>query len=124
MSRHPIQPLEMDDKGVLRFKVNAIVRHLLDHGGIDLNKIAMLRFSREDQEQFAQLIGYSHSGAYDLGYMSGQVLDAAQAMFDGSPSEAEARLEVVENRLAAVQEKLRDGVAELYGVHPGNEARQ
>ena len=29
--KHPIQPLEKKD-GVLRFKQNAIVRHLLDHG--------------------------------------------------------------------------------------------
>ena len=38
----PIQPLIEDEHGVVRFKPNAIVQHLLDHGGIDLNQIAAL----------------------------------------------------------------------------------
>lgn len=37
----PMQPVELDDQGVIRFRSNAIVRHLLDHGGIDLNKLAI-----------------------------------------------------------------------------------
>lgn len=45
MKKHPIQPLEKDDDGVVRFKENAIVKHLLDHGDIDMNKIAILDFS-------------------------------------------------------------------------------
>ena len=47
MPRHPIQPLELDGEGVLRFKRNAIVCYLLDNGGIDMNKLAMLDFPRE-----------------------------------------------------------------------------
>ena len=56
--KHPIQPLAPDERGTLRFKPNAIVRWLLDEGPFDLNQIAMKQFSVEDQEQFAQLIGY------------------------------------------------------------------
>lgn len=68
--RHPIQPLVWDKHKVLRFKQNKIVRYLLDNGGIDLNQIAILGFSKEDQEQFAQLIGYSVGGFFDLDYVS------------------------------------------------------
>ena len=73
IKKHPIQPLEIDDKGVLRFKRNEIVRYLLDNGNIDLNKLSVLDFTREDKEQFVQLIGYSHSGSLDLEYVSDEV---------------------------------------------------
>ncbi len=66
----PMQPVALDDEGGVRFRKNAIGRHLLDHGGIDLNQIACLGFSREDHEQFAQLIGYSVSGYHELSYVS------------------------------------------------------
>lgn len=66
----PMQPVAKDDHGVVRFRANAIVRHLLDHGGIDLNQIARLDFSQEDREQLAQLIGYSISGYHELSYVS------------------------------------------------------
>jgi hypothetical protein len=66
----------------LRFKANAIVRHLLDNGGIDLNAIAMLSFSQEDREQFAQLIGYSLSGFGELSYVSDETYNAADKSVD------------------------------------------
>ena len=47
MSKHPIQPL-VENKGVIRFKENKIVSHLLYNGGIDLNQIAVLDFSKEE----------------------------------------------------------------------------
>lgn len=62
MSKHPIQPLEDDGKGVIRFKANAIVTFLLNEGGFDMNDLAVKDFSREDGEQFAQLIGYHYGG--------------------------------------------------------------
>ena len=66
--KHPNQPLYRDDRNVLRFKQNHIVRFLLDHGPHDLNSLARMNFEREDRVQFAQLIGYSLSGFGDLGY--------------------------------------------------------
>lgn len=78
-AKHPMQPVEMVDK-VLRFKENAIVRHLLDNGGIDLNKIARLNFTDEDREQFAQLIGYSVSGYHELSYVSDESAAKASAL--------------------------------------------
>ena len=56
----PIQPMELDESGTLRFKENKIVRALLDtHPKMDMIMIATLPFSVEDQRQFNQLIGCS-----------------------------------------------------------------
>lgn len=74
---HPIQPLMLDKQGVYRFKPNAIVRYLLDNGGIDLNKLACLDFSDNDREQFAQLIGYSLRGFGELHYVSNKTYNKA-----------------------------------------------
>ena len=77
MSKHPIQPIEVDAHGVSRFKENKIVRFLLEAGPFDLNQLAYMNFSREDREQFAQLIGYSVSGFGDLSYASKDVVATA-----------------------------------------------
>ena len=66
---HPQQPIRNVDQGVERFRANAIVRYLLDNGGIDLNDLAVMPFPREDLIQFAQLIGYSVSGFGELNYV-------------------------------------------------------
>lgn len=113
---HPIQPLVKDEHGVVRFKENAIVRYLLDAGGSDMNKLAVMPFSREDREQFAQLIGYSHSGAFNLSYMSAEVLDAAERMDHEGVTELEARNAHLRETIDSVKAKLRAGIGELYDV--------
>lgn len=68
--RHPIQPVEWDGKGVLRFKQNNIVRYLLDvvaaKAGFNLNDLHRMSeqagFTKYDWDQFNQLTGYSVSG--------------------------------------------------------------
>ena len=60
---HPIQPAALDQDGVLRFKSNAIVTKLLADGPFNMNDIARWDVPDQDREQFAQLIGYSVSGA-------------------------------------------------------------
>lgn len=118
--KHPIQPLVEDSKGVVRFKKNQIVSDLLDFAqerGFGLHEIARGKYEREDREQFAQLIGYSHSGAGDLGYVSDEVWQAALAMQDGS-TELEARNAYLRERLKTIQDGMRNTIAELYGVHP------
>jgi len=88
---HPMQPVHLDEHGVIRFRKNVIVDVLVDrdsergrvypdfpartNGG--LNWISMQDFSQEDQEQLAQLIGYSVSGYHELDYVSDE--SAAQA---------------------------------------------
>ena len=74
--KHPRQPIVTDEHGVKRFKQNAIVRELLDRATaakiMDMNAIALMNFSDEDRQQFAQLIGYSVSGYSELSYVSEQ----------------------------------------------------
>ena len=118
MAKHPIQPLVKDDHGVVRFKENALVRYLLDHGGLDMNKLAMVSFPREDREQFAQLIGYSHSGASDLSYMSDDVIEAARRAYDEQTTPAGAMARVQAEKLDALRRALREPMADLFGVHP------
>lgn len=79
MSEFPMQPLEWDDN-VVRFKRNRLVEYLLDHGGVDMNQLALLQHevSEEHYEQFAQLIGYSVSGFSDLSYASDKIIKEAQ----------------------------------------------
>jgi hypothetical protein len=76
---HPMQPVGFDPHGVARFKPNAIVEFLLEHGGFDMNDLGVRGFSAEDQMQFAQLIGYSASGYCSLSYVSEESKDAADA---------------------------------------------
>lgn len=79
MKKHPVQPLEKDECGTLRFKENKIVRFLLDAGPFDMNQIAVIPFDNEDREQFAQLIGYSLSGFGELSYVSDEAYERAEA---------------------------------------------
>ena len=66
--RHPVQPVEWDGQGVLRFKANPIIRYLVDNAklpieGHVLNVLPRVAaehgFTRHDWDQFYQLIGYS-----------------------------------------------------------------
>jgi hypothetical protein len=79
--RQPMQPIEDDGKGVIRFRGNALVRYLLDKATAakvcDLNHLARVDFPQEDREQFAQLIGYSVSGFGDLSYAQPETLRLA-----------------------------------------------
>lgn len=74
--KHPVQPLVYDED-VIRFKKNSIVAFLLDAGPFDMNQLALMPFSNEDREQFAQLIGYSLSGFGELSYVSDETYDRA-----------------------------------------------
>jgi hypothetical protein len=85
--KHPMQPIVWAGD-TIRFKENAIIRYLIDHGSISLNDIAVLAsdpsngFTRNDQEQLAQLIGYSVSGFGDLPYASKETVAAADEIAD------------------------------------------
>lgn len=103
---HPIQPLEMDGKGVLRFKENALVDYCVKQVG--LNKlVALFDLDKhaEDWNQLAQLIGYSHAGSPS--YLTDETYRAAKEMYESGCSEAESRaiasrelLEEAEDRIA------------------------
>ena len=116
--KHPIQPLEADEHGTVRFKGNAIVRFLLDRGPFDMNQLATQGFSKEDQEQFAQLIGYSLCGFGELGYVSGETYEAAEKMHSDGKTETEARIEYLEETLETVRAGMREIVPALFRIHP------
>ena len=130
MSHHPIQPLALDDHGVLRFKENAIVDRLLlvasDHG-CDLNMIARLGFSDDDRQQFAQLIGYSLSGYGELSYVDDISYQTAAAIADDPAiNQDKARIEALEEQLAtmrkAIRETLAEPIAAMFEAHPDDVA--
>jgi hypothetical protein len=116
--RHPIQPLAKDEHGIVRFKDNKIVRYLLDNGGIDLNMIATRGFTREDHEQFAQLIGYSLSGFGDLSYVKDETWESASQMVEKGETEDQARIKVLEEKLATVRKAMKELVPEIFRIHP------
>lgn len=115
--KHPIQPLELAEDGVLRFKENKIVRYLLDNGGIDMHKIAIQFFPKEDEEQFAQLIGYSLSGYGDLNYVSDESYNIAEKMHEGL-DERDAKIAYLEETLKQVRDSLKVMVPAVFKIHP------
>ena len=114
---HPIQPLVQATDGTVRFKANEIVKFLLDAGPFDLNKIACMEFSQNDREQFAQLIGYSLNGFGELSYVRNTTYDTAAVMARSEQSEAQARIRVLEGRLAIARKAVKQLVPALFHVH-------
>lgn len=86
--RHPMQPIEVADDGVIRFRRNKIVIDLLNkarkQGGFGLNEIVTNHsYSTEDLDQLYQLIGYSVSGYGELtGVVSRESIKEADAIAD------------------------------------------
>lgn len=117
MPRQPIQPLVQDEQGTQRFQCNEIVRHLLDNGQINMNDLATLPFSREDREQFAQLIGYSLSSFGDLSYVSDDTYSTAEDMVTGT-NEKDAELAMLRGKLNDAREAAKQLVLTLFHVHP------
>ena len=111
-TKHPIQPLGYDEKGVLRFKANAIVQYLLDNGGIDMNHLHCKEFSQDDRQQFAQLIGYSLGGYSTLSYSDNQTCEAAEKIFNDGLCEDKARIKALESEL----EQLKAKFSELFSL--------
>jgi len=60
---HPVQALEVDDDGLLRFKVNAIVRRLVLERHVDFDQVLKWDVPVEDRAQFYQLMGHSVAAA-------------------------------------------------------------
>lgn len=113
-TKHPIQPLEFDDHGVLRFRRNPIVDYCVKQVG--LNNLAAM-FSRDehadDWNQLAQLIGYSHSGSPS--YLDGETWRAAKDMHEKGLSEAEARAASLRELLSAAEDRQAKAIDILNG---------
>lgn len=116
---HPIQPLEKDEYGTLRFKRNHIVEFLLEKGPYDMNSLAEKDFSKEDRRQFAQLIGYSLGGFGELSYVDDTTYEAAQLMLENKElSATQARIEHLEKKLHELKQLLREPMGLLFERHP------
>jgi len=112
-----MQPIICKD-GWARFKENAIVKHLIENSNIGLNDIASLEFSSEDREQLAMLIGYSVSGWSTLDYVNPESASTAELMLEKGIDEKDARIAVLEEKLKAVKDGFRNGISELFDIHP------
>lgn len=110
--KNPIQPLVMVDD-VLRYKENKVVRALFEHGqatGLDMNELIVRRFDNDDYVQFAQLIGYSHSGASTLSYFPDEVWSASKAMHEHGISEQAARTQHLRDVINKLQKNAIEAV--------------
>lgn len=113
-AKHPIQPLELDAKGVLRFKRNAIVDYCVQQA--HLNKLSAM-FDRDeyadDWNQLTQLIGYSHSGSPS--YLNQETWYAAQEMHEKGLGEHEARSRALRGLLEASEDRIAKAIDALNG---------
>lgn len=117
--RHPIQPLEKDRHGTIRFKANGIVQFLLYTSNHGLTSIATKDFSQENHEQFAQLIGYSLGEFGELSYVNDETYEAASLMAQNDDvDERDALIETLQTKIDHLRSTLREPMAELFGVHP------
>lgn len=121
-TKNPIQPLELDEHGVLRFKANKIVQHLLDtHPTCGMNELHRMDFSDDDRQQFAQLIGYSLDGYGSLhSYVDDLAYAAAENMSRGM-DRRDATIAALEGKLAelhAAINELRRPIAKLFEMPP------
>jgi hypothetical protein len=82
MSKHPMQPIELDAEGTPRFKANAIVVWLFSTKRISLNDIPIDQFDDEDCAQFWQLLGYSVSGYGELSFIPKDIVEEADKIAD------------------------------------------
>lgn len=120
--KNPIQPIIKDENGVLRFKKNSIVAFLIDWStkrGIGMNELALMGFSNDDRQQFAQLIGYSLSGYSELSYVDDISYNTVIEIYENK-DERDAYIAALEQRIYNINsgiEALREPIANLFGVH-------
>lgn len=114
--KHPIQPIDIADDGVVRFKKNKIVRHLLDthpscglneYPSCGLNELAAMDFADDDWRQLAQLIGCSLSEYGTLSYVRDEDYYAAAQMRENGLDERDARIAALEQTIAELRQKVR-----------------
>ncbi len=82
MAKHPMQPLEFDKEGIIRFKQNAIVKFLIDQYSTQvLNYIYVSGdFPWEDYKQFVQLSGHRVSSCKDMKYATDEEIKRLDQM--------------------------------------------
>lgn len=67
------QPMYIAEDGLIRFKENHVVRHLLEKARVNTDEmLAKGNFSDEDKRQFMQLLGYTVKGYIELPYVTAE----------------------------------------------------
>lgn len=79
---HHLQALYRDRDGIVRFRHNAIVQHLVERlpGGLNRLFARGHAWSQDDVDQFYQLIGYSLAGYEELSLVSDAAKETANAV--------------------------------------------
>lgn len=124
VANEPSQPLYTNEHGTRRFKMNAIVRYLLDRGPFDMNHLAVQGFSDEDAAQFAQLIGYSLSGWGDLSYVSDAAYERATLFEEDTADamQAQGAALLAAARAVLIEDEARQKFAAVKGGGPVGDA--
>lgn len=113
--KHPIQPIIKDEKSVFRFKMNAIVRFLINtHPNVDMNILAEMQFTKDDRQQFLQLIGSSFYGYCDMNDSDPDVIKRVDKLlaksskdaFDCGETGKKARIKTLEASVLELQKKI------------------
>jgi hypothetical protein len=77
-----MQKIIIDDKNIIRFKENKIVKYLIENGPLGMAGVDAIaienNFSTADREQLAQLVGCSISEYGALGYVSDESYHEAE----------------------------------------------
>jgi hypothetical protein len=120
---HTMQPVVKDDHGTLRFQDNAIIRTMVDdlaslvagegprRGKLDLDKVAALGASAEDQEQFERLAGMRPGRANQIVQ---HVVEHAARMIASHPMHA-GRLDLNGLYTMCFSQEDREQFAQLMG---------
>ncbi len=83
-----------------------------------MNDIASMEFTRQEREQFAQLIGYSLSGFSELSYVSDETYESVEKMAIDGCSELEGRNAVLREQADSIRPHLRELASLLFRIHP------
>lgn len=111
---NPMQPVFIDNYGASQFKSNKIVKFLYEqlHGG--MNTLMQMDFTKNDRQQFAQLIGYSVSGYSELNYVDETAYLRAQAQAETNIENSELlALRARVNELEAAIRALNSAVGNI-----------
>ena len=84
-TKNPMKPIGYDQNNIVRFKANSVIQWLCGEGKLDLNQMAIKQFPIEDQQQIAQLLGYSVCGYCDLSYATDKSKDEAWQKMQSLP---------------------------------------
>ena len=108
--KHPMQAIVYDEHRTARFVSNPIVNYLLEKGPFDMNQLSRKfggEVHREDQMQFAQLIGYSVSGFGGLPYADEATIAMADKIVEKLTTPEESVIAAARSAVFEL-ERLRD----------------